>query len=327
VKRNQQPKYSPLLVVIAIMAGLLLTACGGSPKTYTIGVINIVPDLGSTLDGFKEGMAELGYTEGENVAYIYEGATVDMGELDSVAQGLVEQDVDLILSITTPATRAAQKATAGTDIPIVFVPVTDPVGAGLVDSLRQPGGNTTGVTFGAQEGRRLESLVEIVPTIERIYVFYNPEDQSPVLALEAVDAAATELGIEIITREVHTSEEVTTAMESIPEEADALFLLPDSLVSTRMFDIIELAIELGLPTSGANTAIVEYGLLTAYGMDQRSSGKQAARLADQIFQGIEPADLPVGMAEFYLAVNLKTANAIGLDIPEEILRQADIIIH
>jgi putative ABC transport system substrate-binding protein len=316
------------ILVWVVVLSLLLAACGGGQKTYTIGVINIVPDLDSTLEGFKQGMTELGYIEGENITYIYEGATTDMDKLDAVAQSLVAAGVDLILAITTPATQAAQKATAGTDIPVVFVPVTDPVGVGLVDSLKQPGGNITGITFGAQEARRLEWLVQMVPTIEQIYVPYNPEDQSPVLALEAASEVAPKLGVELITRQVCNPEEVIAAIENIPEEADAIFLLPDSLISTRIFDFIKAAIELQLPTSGANVEIVKTGgALTSYGMEQISSGKQAARLADQIFQGIKPADLPVETAEFYLAINLKTAEAIGLDIPDEILLQADIIVR
>jgi putative ABC transport system substrate-binding protein len=317
-----------IILVWGVVLGLLLTACGAGKKNYTIGVINIVPALDSTLDGFKEGMAELGYIEGENITYIYEGATTDIDQLDLVAQGLVEANVDLILSITTPATQAAQRATTNTDIPVVFVPVTDPVSAGLVDSLRQPGGNITGVTFGIQEGRRLEWLVQIVPTIEQVYIVYNPDDPSPVLALEAASEVAAQLGVELITREVRSPEEITAAIENIPEEADAVFSMPDSLVSTRVSDLIEAATELELPTSGANTEDVKIrGVLTSYSMEQTSSGKQAARMADQIFQGIKPADLPVETAEFYLAINLRTAEAIGVDISDDILLQADIIVR
>jgi putative ABC transport system substrate-binding protein len=276
------------------------------------------------MEGFKEGMTELGYIEGENITYIYEGLSDSIDRLDSIAQGLVAADVDLILSITTPATQAAQRATAGTDIPVVFVPVTDPVGAGLVDSLKQPGDNITGVTFGAQEGRRLEWLVQIVPTIEQIYIPYNPEDRSAVLALEMASAAATTLGVELITRQARDHEEITAAIENIPEEADAIFILPDSLVAGRIAEFVELQ----LPLSGANPTLVENcGVFTSYGMEQTSSGKQAARLADQVLRGVKPSDLPVETAEFYLAINLKTAKAIGLDIRDEILLQANIIVR
>jgi putative ABC transport system substrate-binding protein len=324
MKHNQQRKYLPILIVLSIITGLLLTACGGGQKTYTTGVINLSQNQDATVKGFQEGMTELGYTEGETITYIYEGATDNIDKLDSVAQSLVAADVDLILSITTPATLAAQRVTVGTNIPVVFVPVTDPVGAGIVDSLRNPGGNITGVTFGIQEGRRLEWLIQVVPTIEQIYIPYNPKDRSAVLALDTVSEAATELDVELITREARNPEEVVAAVENIPEEADAIFLLPDSVVGAHTTEFVELQ----LPTSGPNPEALEtHGILTSYGWERTAAGKQAARLADQIFHGIKPANLPIETAEFYLAINLKTAEAIGLDIPDEILLQADFIVR
>ena len=118
------------------------------------------------------------------------------------------------------------------------------------------------------------------------------------------------------------------AVENIPAEADAVFSLPDSLLSTRLSDLVEAAVKLKLPVSGANIGVVKtHGVLISYGSDQNISGKKAARLAGQILQGVKPADLPVETAEVYLAINLKVANVIGLDIPDEILRQAEIIIR
>jgi putative ABC transport system substrate-binding protein len=310
-----------------IILGLALAACGSGQKTYTVGVVNVLPVLDGTVQGFKEGMAELGYIEGKNVAYIHEEAIL-RDELDAVLQEMVEAEVDLILSVTTPAAQAAQRATEETDIPIVFVPVTDPVGAGLVDSLKQPGGNITGITFGIQESRRLEWLVQIVPTIKEIYVPYNPNDPAPVAALKTVSEVAPQLGVELITREVRNPEEVETAIKNIPEEADAIFLLPDSLIGSRTTDLVDVALERRLPTSGASADAVNQGnTLTSFGPTESSSGKQAARLAAQILRGVKPADLPVETAEFYLAINLKTAEAIGLDISDEVLLQADIIVR
>jgi putative ABC transport system substrate-binding protein len=318
------PKHFILIVMII---GLLLAACKETPKTYTVGVINLSENLNDSLVAFKEGMAKLGYIEGENITYIYEGV-VGMDQLDAVAQDLVAADVDLIFSLTTPATKAAQKATAGTDIPVVFIPVTDPVGAGIVKSLTQPGGNITGITYSLQEGRRLEWLMQVVPTIEQIYIVYNPGDQSPVLALETVSETAKQLGVELVTRQAGTAEEAAAAFENIPEEVDAILFLPDSVVNARITEWLEIAVQHKLPTSGTNTAFAEDGALTAYGIDLTISARQeGARLADQILQGIKPADLPVEMAEFFAVVNLKTAEAIGLDIPDTILRQADIVIR
>ena len=207
-----------------IVLVLLLTACNGKPKTktYTIGVVNPSSNQEETIKGFKEGMTELGYVEGKNVTYIYAGP-VSADKLDAVAQDLVKAKVNLILAITTSATQAAQKATAGTDIAVVFIPVTDPVGAGVVASLTKPGGNTTGVTYTTQEGKRLEWLLQVAPTIKHVYIVYNPKDQSPVLALKTVSETAARLGVELITREANTAEAAEAAFMNIPREAPVSF--------------------------------------------------------------------------------------------------------
>jgi len=325
MRRNLQLGF----VILLIITGPLMTGCGGAPKTktYTIGVVNPSVNQESTVKGFKEGMTDLGYVEGKNVAYIYDGP-VSADQLDAVAQGLVKAKVDLILTITTSATKAAQKATAGTDIAVVFIPVTDPVGAGVVASLTKPGGNTTGVTPATQEGKRLEWLLQVAPKIKQIYIVYNPKDQSPVLALKTVSETAAQLGVELITREASTTEEAMVAFKNIPKEADAIFLLPDSVVNARGADPYMIATELGLPSSGPNVATVNDGALTAYGVDLTiAARKQAARLANQILQGTKPADLPVETTQLFSAINLKTAQAIGLGIPDAILRQANVIIR
>jgi putative ABC transport system substrate-binding protein len=313
----------------AVLLGMVLAACGNEKtKTFAVGVINDVPALDQTVAGFKEGMTELGYNEGEKIRYIYDGPTTDMSKLPAAAQTLVAAKVDLILSITTPATRAAKQATTGIGLPVLFAVVTDPLGAGIVDSMQQPGGNITGIAFGIQEARRLEWLLRIAPEVRQIYVPFNPNDKSPVLALKAVRNAAAKLGVELIPREVHDPETLGYAVSNIPPEADAVFLLPDSLMATRLPDMVATATKRSLPTSVSNISTAKnYHVLTAFGFDQHLYGKQAARLADQIFKGARPADLPVEMAEFFLVINLKVAKTIGLTIPDEILLQADIIIR
>jgi putative tryptophan/tyrosine transport system substrate-binding protein len=329
-KHNSQNRMRTgcTLLVGFVVLSLLLIACGSAkPKTYTIGVVNVSKILDSTVNAFKEGMTKLGYVEGENVTYIYEGP-VAPDKLDAVAQGLVQTKVDLILSLTTPATKATQKATAGTDIPVVFIPVTDPVGADIVASLTKPGGNITGVTYTSQEGRRLEWLLQIAPTIKEVYIVYNPKDQSPVLALKTVSETAAKLGVELITREASTIEEIEAAFKDIPKEADAIFFLPDSLVTERIADWFKLAVERKLPTSGPNVLTARDTALTAYGVDLEVAARtQAADLANRIFQGDKPADLPVEVADYFSAVNLKIAQDISLTIPDDILRQANIVVR
>jgi putative ABC transport system substrate-binding protein len=315
-----------MLIWVTVVA-LLLSGCGGSakPKTYTIGVINLAPTLEDTLVGFKEGMTELGYTEGENVEYIYAGPAGTIDKLDELAQELVNAKVDLIFSITTPATQAAQKATADNHIPVVFGILTDPVGAGVVSSLTQPGGNITGVTFGPQEAQRFAWLTKIVPSVKRVYIIYNSNDNSAKLAFLTASETADKLGLEIISREARNPDEITAALAEFPDNVDALYLLPDSQTEAKLVDILAVANAHHLPTSVANVDVVADGPLYSYAMKQAPTGQQAARLADQILQGIKPADLPVETTEFFLAINLKTAQNIGITIPDNIISQADTI--
>ena len=150
-------KQQMLVVTLFIVTGLLLAACGTpQPQTFTVGVVNLTPTLNPTFDGFMAGMAELGYVEGENVTYIYEGPVGAIDALEPAVQKLMEAEPDLVLSISTPATLRAKAALEGTDIPLVFSPVNDPVGSGVVDSLRNPGGNLTGPSI--YTGQRVLSV-------------------------------------------------------------------------------------------------------------------------------------------------------------------------
>ena len=317
-------------LVGVIVAALLLTACGGfgatSAKTYTIGVVNLTPSLDPVWEGFKAGMTERGYIEGENVTYLYEGPVGSIDKLDAAAQKLVEADVDLILSITTPATQAAQRATAETDIPVVFVPVTDPVAVGIVQSLKQPGGNITGITTGGSEGKRLQWQSMLTPNIKKVYVPYNPDGSSKA-SLAVTEAAAAKLNIELVTQVATTPDEVIAAGETMPADVEAIFILSDGFMESQMDKWAQVALEHRIPVSSTNLKLVESGALFSFGFRPFSSGEQAARLADQILQGTRPAELPVETSEFYLDVNLRTAEAIGLQIPDTILRQADVIIR
>lgn len=322
---NKQRLWS--LYTSVIIIAILLSGCSGirAKKTYTIGVINLAPTLEAAFTGFKQGMTELGYIEGENVTYVYAGPIGSIEKLDGAAQELVNAKVDLIFSVSTPATLAAKKVTASNNIPVVFGVLTDPLGAGVVNSLAQPGGNITGVTFGPQEVQRLEWLTKITPDVKQVYIIYNSNDNSAKLALKTATETAAALGLEIIAREARDPNEITAALTDFPDDVDAIYLLPDSQTEAKLADILAVANTHRLPTSVANVDRVEAGPLYSYAMKLGPTGQQAARLADQILKGIKPADLPVETTEFFLAINLKTAQAIGLTIPDSILSQADTI--
>jgi putative ABC transport system substrate-binding protein len=267
------------------------------------------------------------YREGENVTYIYHGTVPTIDQLDAEVQRLLDEGVDLILAGSTPAARAAARVTAGTGVEVVFVPVTDPVGAGIVKSINQPGGNVTGITNGGSDSRRLEWLLKIDPDIKRVYVPYNSDDLSPLSALTETIAAAGKLGVQLELAPATTSEAMLEAIRVMPEDIDAIFILPDSLAISHLEEFVQATYERRLPMSAPTTSQVSGGALMSFGLGFFEGGKQAARLADQILKGTSPADLPVETGEFTLGINLITADAIGLKIPEDVLNQADFIIR
>lgn len=325
VRRHRYLMFILLLWFVLRSAG----CTSGEPEisTYQIGVITLAPQLEPVLDGFKAGLEEAGY-QAAQFNYVYDSPAPEISVLDQQAETLVEAGVDLILALGTPATQAAFRATEGTAIPVVFAPVTDPVAAGVVSSLSQPGGNLTGVTLGTEsEGQRLQWLLRVAPDVQRIYLPYNPDDASAQASVQAVTAAATVLGVELIIHPTSTDEAITAAIDGIPEEAQAIFLAQDNKVAAYVPDFAAAAIARQLPLCVPTDGQVEQGALVSYSFRLFEIGQQTSRLADQILKGAIPANLPVETAEFFLTLNLQTAEALHLSIPNDILRTADRVIR
>lgn len=327
-QRNELQRFFWALTLVAWLVG----ACGpAQPKTVTIGIVSLIPEMEAIVTGYKASLAELGYVEGQNVVYVYAGATGAVDKLDPAAQKLADAKVDLILSLTTPGSQAVQRVISQTTIPQVFVAVTDPVAAGLVADLTHPGGRVTGVMAGAKasvsEGRRLEWLLKIAPDLRRLYVPYNPDDPVGVANYEAIRQTAAGVGLELVLHEVRNVEEANAAAADLPADIDAIFLPSDRVVGLANEAFIQAALEHQKPLAIANPAGVELGALMAYGPDFTAMGQQAARLTDQILKGTAPADLPVEVPELFLSINLRTAAAIQLTIPEDLVRQAYSVIR
>lgn len=317
---------------LIIIVTLALAACGSTSnegnRHFTIGLVTNNPNGLRNVQGFRDGMAELGYIEGENVNYIFEGSPIKGDELDAFLGHLVEAEVDLIFTAGTPTGVAAYRITKGTNIPVVFGVIANPIAAGVMEDLTRPDGNMTGVMLSESQARRLELLPEIVPAgIKHVFVPYNPEDAAATSAVAEINEIAPDLGIEIVEGKARNDSEVTELLNNIPEDIDAIFLVPDSTVNSRLADVLAIAYDHKLPVSGPSTAQVEDGALMTYGFIHHEVGAQAARIAHHILKGADPGEYPVETAESYLAINLQVADAIGLEIPHEILQQAEIIIR
>jgi len=318
------------LLFMVVLVVFVSVGCSGQQKaeTFKVGVLQLVDVLADVEDGFKAGMADLGYTEGENVTYLQRNANANMDDLQRFAQEFVGEKVDLIVSITTPSSVTAMEAGKDAGIPVVFVMVSDPIGAGLVKSLTQPGGQVTGIMDGDTEtvGKRLEILLGLAPGIQKVLSVYSFEE-ALLPAEENLRQAAATLGVELVERQVQTTEEARTAFLSIePGEVDAIFIPSDGLIVDAQDAIMELAVRDGLPTVGPG-GVSDFSV-ASYGANFYQAGVQGATLADKILNGSDPATLPVEIArEFDLILNLRVANQIGLTVPENMLNLADVVLQ
>lgn len=322
-------KFLSSLIVIAIFTSLSLSACGasGQNKVYKIGVVNLAAAFDPILDGFKDGMEEAGYVEGQNMTYIYDGPAANPDALDAIFENLKSQKVDLVLTFGTLTTLRAKESLAGTDIPVIFGPVTDPVASGIVDDILRPGGNITGIRTGNPTPKRLEWLLKIAPNIKRIYVFNNPNDNSSVQALAALSETAPNFNVELEVVDASNPDEIITSLSAMPEDVDAIFIPASATFEANIDKFVKVANEKKLPLAAPATANTWQGALTSFGHDNVPLGRQASRLADQILRGAKPSDLPIESADLFVAINLTTADTIGLNISDDVIRQADIVVH
>lgn len=330
MKMITKPKSQTIFTLLFILlVTLIMSGCGNleEKKTVKVGVVNLAPPLEPILEGFKAGMEEAGYVEGENIVYIYDGPAPNPEALDGILENLKNENVDLVLTFGTLATLTAKESLAGSGIPVIFGPVTDPVASGIVTSVLNPGGDITGIQTGNPTDKRLEWLLKIDPEIKRLFVIHNPDDNSSVQALAALVETAPTFNLEVVVHEATTPEEITAGLNEMPEGMDAIFLPASAFSEKHVGLVVEFANELKIPVAAPATANIQDGALTTYGHDNIPLGRQASHLANQILDGIKPADLPVESAELFLAVNLDTANIIGLVIPDEVLDAADIIVR
>lgn len=317
-------KITWTMFVWIVVMSLLLTACASKPKTYTVGIVNQGQNLEVAVEAFKADMVELGYVEGENITYLYNGVMLDIPAVEAEAQRLMDQKVDLLFTLADPAIQAAQKAVAGTDVPVVFVASQDPVRQGFVQSIGRPGGNLTGVQTTIDSVKALEWLLTIAPDTKKVYIFYHPEDVVSVMTVRPILAAAPTMGVEVITGEVVSPAEELEAVRTMPDDA-ALLLVTAPRLDANREAVKQLALERGILAGGYNQ--LPTNLVFIYSLNRETYGKQAARLVDQIFDGIKPAELPVETGVFDLVINLKTANALGIEISDEVLRQAKTVMR
>ena len=326
---------SRLAVVLSVMTLCLFGASvirgGAAPRQFRIGIL--IPESGrpetQSVKGLRDGLKELGYKERHDIHIEMRDAKGDRAALKPMANELVSKKVDLIFTTGTRSTQAAMAAT--NEIPIVFRHPGNPQTMGLVKSNTRPGGNVTGVAgFGLEmTGKRLEALQQIVPGVRRVHIFYDLNDKSSRDNCDFTKKLAEKLGLEVVEHGTKSNEELKTSLDNFQSGAgDALFQVPDNLVDSEADFIFQTARQKKLPTMFNEEPWAIKGALAAYGPSSYQMGRQAAGLADKIIKGQKPENLPIEPArKFDLIINFRTANAIGLTIPPDMLKKADRVIR
>jgi len=324
--------------IIILLAVLLLPAVyflgfwegeggRGDGGPLVVGVLHPTKVDITTFNGFKSKIAELGYQEGKDIIYMYDGPAGRGEGLKTAAGKMVAAGVDLIFASSTPATKAAKAATESNKIPVVFAPVNDPIAADVVRSLKKPGDNITGVTLPASGGKRLRWIDDIKPGTKNVLFLLNPKSKSSQASLLQAKEGAMGTGITITVRDAGTPEDIDALLENLPEDTDAIFLPRDAFINGQIEKISAAAISRGLPLSSPGLIQVEAGALFSYGFEHFAVGSHAAEIANKIFLGASPGETPVETARSHLFINMATAKAIGLDIPESVLQQTRKIIR
>ena len=302
-------------------------------KVYRVGFLDLQPaaaPVSRARQGFLQGLADLGYVEGQNVVFVRRWAEGREDRLPDLAAELLASNVHMIASSSTEAIIATRNLSK--TIPIVMITISDPIGNGLVASFARPGGNVTGVTLFSNElaGKRLELLREVVPKITRVAILAQRDHPPTATFVSETEAAARTFGLQLHLLQVRAEQaDIATAFTSMTKERDGGLIVQQSAAfNPHMRQMAELALKHRLPTVHSNGVFAESGGLLAYGPNIFTLGYRAATYADKIFKGAKPADLPVEQpTKFELVINLKTAKGLGLTIPPALLARADRVIE
>jgi putative tryptophan/tyrosine transport system substrate-binding protein len=297
-------------------------------KVLTIGYLGAATSAteNQRIAAFVQRLRELHWVDGGNVAIEFRWTAGRPELLVEVASEFVKSKVDVIVTSGTPAVLAAKAATSV--IPIVFAVAADPVGNKLVSSLAHPDGNVTGLSLEQTDlsSKRLEFLHEVVPTLRRLAIIGNVSNPSIPLELSAVRVAASTLGLDVVTLEIRSADDIAPAFEACKGCADALYVATDPLVVANRIRINTFALTKRFPTAYNSREYVELGGLMSYGANIIDLFRRAADFVDKVLRGANPGDIPVEQpTKFELVINLTTAKALGLVIPQSLLTTAEVI--
>ncbi len=333
-------------LLLAVLLLISLAACGSKDGSKDTGVAE--PDEGSkepikigimqfgefdallnASEGFKAGLAEAGFIEGENVVFNYLSAAADTSNCPTIADSLINDGSDLIFAIATPSVLCLKEKT--TTIPVIFSAVTDPVQSGLIADYDAPGGNISGASDMNPVKEQIDFLLELLPETKTIAVFYSSSESNSRIQYEMAKSHIEGKGLTCVQKTISAVDEAKSAIESLKGQVDAIYIPTDNTVSDAMQIVSTAAHDCGIPTFGAEPAMVANGAFASYGVNYFELGKQSAVMAVKVLQSDDPlaevAKMPVVYQTENLttAINATAAEKLGIEIPQEILDSAEVI--
>ena len=321
-----------LAIVLSFMMVFALTACGGgstaSDDQIKIGVMQFgeFTALQNCYEGFVAGLEEAGYVDGENIAINYLSAAADTANCPTIADTLINDGSDLIFAIATPSVSALKEKT--TDIPVLFSAVTDAVSSELVASNEEPGGNISGTSDMNPVAEQIDLVKELLPDAKKVAVFYCSSESNSAAQYELAKAQIEKLGMECVQKTISTIDEAKSAIESLKGQVDCIYIPTDNTVSDSMTLVADAANSVGLPIVAGEPGMVENGATLTFGIDYVELGKQTAAMAVKLLESGDAlatiAKMPVEFQtkECLTAINMKSVEALGLDVPASILDRA-----
>jgi putative ABC transport system substrate-binding protein len=313
------------LVLLLAMTVPFVGGCGGA-KVVTVGISQIVthPALDATREGIMKGLADSGYEDGKNIKYDYQNSEGDMSLTASIAQKFVSDKVDVIVSIATPNSQAAVNAAKGTDIPVVFSAVTDPVGAGLLsDWNSHQNENVTGVSDMIVVGDDVELIKTVIPSVKKIGTLYNSGESNSVFLTQKLKEACSSMNIEVVEATVSTSADVLTAAQSLVGKVDAVWIGTDNTVVSGLEALIKVCEDNKIPFFPSDDPSIERGGIGAYGFDYYDIGYQTGKMVAKVLSEGKANNIPVEKGEtISLTINTAAAERMGVTIPQSIIDKA-----
>ena len=314
-----------IVIMVMIMIGAPVLA-----EQLRIGISQIVehPALDNCRDGFVDGMEQAGYIQGVDVIYDFQNAQGEFSNAISIAQKFKDENVDMIVAISTPISQASAQVTS--EIPIIIGAITDPVAANVAQSWESSGNNVTGMSDAAPNEAQLELIPRFFSQAKRVGTIYNAGEANSVVQVELSREVCQELGLELVEVTASNSNEVLVAAQSLVGRVDVFYIVTDNVAVSAFSSIVKVSLEETIPIIVADPTNVPDGALASYGIDYFSLGQKSAEKAVQVLQGKLPTDIPIGKLDqpedLKFVINVDIAKQLEYDIPAELIEEADSIV-